>query len=870
LDVDNVDLLHQEKIAHADLLKNLEYEEAFWKEKSRLQWFKEGDRNTAFFHRTCKIRQATNAISMLKKDNLILTDPQDIASHIVDYYKNLFSTNSQVLPNNLIGNVIPSLVSDNENNILTAIPDSEEIKQAVFTLSGDSAPGPDGFGGCFYQTYWDIVAPDVCLAVQYFFQNNHLMRNYNSSNVVLIPKFKGADRVEDFRPIAITNFKFKIITKILADRLANICARIISPQQRGFIKGRHIHDCIGIASEAINLLDHKIFGGNVVIKLDIRKAFDTLDWDFLLDTIRAFGFSNTFINWVKIILHSAKLSMVVNGQAVDFFGCKRGVRQGDPLSPLLFCLAEEVLSRGISDLASRNILKPLLGPKGLVLPSHIFYADDIMILCNGSRQGLSSLMGLLQKYGSCSGQFISPNKCKFYSAGSPQIKNRIASILGFHHGSTPFNYLGVPIFSGKPQKHHLQGIADRVLSKLASWKGSLLSIMGRVQLVKSVIQSMLLYSFKIYKWPSNLLKLLDQSMRNFVWAGDIRIRKLVTVSWAKTCSDIKEGGLGIRSLSHINKASLLTFLWQVTTHDSELASMCRLRFGFPGKNTPRYYKSSIWHGLKDNWAQVVSNSQWIIGNGSSVNFWTENWLGEPLTDTFHIPLDIHHHLKAKVSDFRINGRWYLPSFIANNPVISKIRNVFFSQKPDSLVWASSSSGTLSAKEAYAHFRPINITGLWSSLWSKAIPPSKSFVIWRLLHEKMPTDDMLLSRGCHGPSRCSLCNNQEENMHHLFFTCPFAKELWNWIQATFRRHLDLSSIQNTIQDCLSVTSPQVKEAMLYSIIFTINSIWTCRNKTRFEDIRCNVRQTVGAIRNQLAMTGPLFHSTALVTQWNGVC
>lgn len=116
----------------------------------------------------------------------------------------------------------------------------------------------------------------------------------NSNLVVLIPKTKGAEKIEDFRSIALANFQFKIITKVLANRLALIDPKIISHQQRGFIRERHIHECICKAAETINLLDYKTFGGNLALKLDIKKDLDTLDWDFLIKMLQAFGFNEKF------------------------------------------------------------------------------------------------------------------------------------------------------------------------------------------------------------------------------------------------------------------------------------------------------------------------------------------------------------------------------------------------------------------------------------------------------------------------------------------------------------------------------------------------------------------------------------------------
>ncbi|KAF1894057.1 hypothetical protein Lal_00003974 [Lupinus albus] len=208
-----------------------------------------------------------------------------------------------------------------------------------------------------------------------------------------------------------------------------------------------------------------------------------------------------------------------------------GVRQGDPLSPLLFCIAEDVLSRGISQLVSQGNLSPIVGPKGVRTPSHVLYVDDILIFCKGLKSNLVALNSLIKDYAEASGQHVNPAKCKFYIYnGTARRIATLTGILGFSAGSLPFNYLGVPLFRGKPKRLHLQSIVDRILAKLATWKGLVLSIMGRVELVKSVVHSMLAYNFHIYVWPSNLIKSLDGSIRNFIWSGDTKTRKIVTVA----------------------------------------------------------------------------------------------------------------------------------------------------------------------------------------------------------------------------------------------------------------------------------------------------------------------------------------------------
>jgi hypothetical protein len=153
------------------------------------------------------------------------------------------------------------------------------------------------------------------------------------------------------------------------------------------------------------------------------------------------------------------------------------VRQGDALSPLLFCLAEEVLSRSISKLVSQGSLNQIKGTRNVRVPSHSFYADDLMIFCKGNLNGLRSLKELFDNYALESGQVVNNSKSTIFSGSITQGRLAIiVQLFNFNLGSLPFNYLGVPIFKGKPKTCHLQPIADKITLKLSAWKASLLSI----------------------------------------------------------------------------------------------------------------------------------------------------------------------------------------------------------------------------------------------------------------------------------------------------------------------------------------------------------------------------------------------------------
>ncbi|KAL8522427.1 hypothetical protein ACS0TY_012539 [Phlomoides rotata] len=234
----------------------------------------------------------------------------------------------------------------------------------------------------------------------------------------------------------------------------------------------------------------------MAVKVDITKAFDTVRWDFLLEVLRCFGFSDRFVSTVSVILQSARLSVLVNGSPHGYFGCSRGVRQGDPLSPLLFYVAEEVLAR-LFDLVLGNLeIQPAMASSGLRCPSYLLYVDDVLIFCKATRANVRCLHSILGRYAIISGQVFNPAKTKAYFGKHVPAQNRCyaRTTLGVGCGDLPFTYLGVPLFRGAPKALHLRGITDRILGKFATWKGSALSMAGHICLVNSVIISSLVHS----------------------------------------------------------------------------------------------------------------------------------------------------------------------------------------------------------------------------------------------------------------------------------------------------------------------------------------------------------------------------------------
>lgn len=490
----------------------------------------------------------------MKINGDICLDQSLIVDHVVSCYEDLYSSRGVEGNYDDLLDPIPSLVTVADNEYLTAVPTADEVKAAVFSLDPSSAPAPDGYTGVFFTFFLDIVGSDVVLFVQSFFRNGYLPPNTNSNFMVLISKISGANEITHFRPITLANFVFKIIPKILVDRLGAFEDRIFSPQQRGFVKGRTITDPIGLVLEGFNLLDSKVLGGNLGLKNDIRKAFDTVEWPFLLKVLQKFGFSDNFIAWISTILHSARLSIMINGtpkvSLVALVGSDKGILCLRCFFVLLrrSFLAYLLLDRFFPFQCRIVVILPLIHYMRMTF---LFFFVEM-----SGPFGISWISFII--IASLQGKLSVGKNVLFIVLRRTYLHRRtyLRQLLGFIEGSAPFLYLGVPIFRGRPTREFLQILVDKVRSRLEGWCGKLLSMAGHVQLVCDVVGSMMLHSFRIYQWPAVLLRKLSGWIQNFIWTGSCDSRKLVSISWSQMCLPRECVGLGLRNLLTLNRAAL--------------------------------------------------------------------------------------------------------------------------------------------------------------------------------------------------------------------------------------------------------------------------------------------------------------------------
>ena len=270
----------------------------------------------------------------------------------------------------------------------------EEVSTAIAGLNGEKAPGPDGFPIAFWSFCWEFVKDEVMEFFKEFYEKKKFVKSLNATFLVLIPKKGNIEDVKDYRPISLLGSLYKILAKVLANRLRRVLNKVISPSQNAFVEGRQILDVALIANEVVDSMLRRNDGG-VVCKLDIEKAYDHVNWEYVLEVMRRMGFGQRWISWIFWCMSTVSYSILINGVFEGFFRSTRGIRQGDPLSPYLFVLGMDILSRLVNKVVEGNFLSGCkIGgarEEEEMEVSHLLYADDTLLFCKDNPDQLTCL-----------------------------------------------------------------------------------------------------------------------------------------------------------------------------------------------------------------------------------------------------------------------------------------------------------------------------------------------------------------------------------------------------------------------------------------------------------------------------------------------
>ena len=501
------------------LRQAINVEETFLKQKSRVNWLNLGDANKKFFFKSCQGRWNSNKIiSIADNEGNTLASHKDISTHAVDYFKSLLGRDRDVSPIDV--NIELPMISPSHHEFLAASFSRDDVLKTLRRMAKNKSPGPDGFSPEFFISAWSVVGEDVTNAILYFFESLHLPRIINSNAIALVPKFSGAMHMADFRPITCCNTLYKCISKMPIARSKLILPSIISYNQTAFVPKRSIGDNIMLAQALCK--DYHTDKGvpRCAFKMDIHKAFDTMNWRFIFRALNRMGFPLKFISWIEKCVSTCMLSVKINGALEGYFCSKAGLRQGDPISPYLFVIGMEVLTAYINhDISQARQFSYHWRTKEIRL-SHLIFADDIFLFCRGNSQSVTTLLQSISKFSTVSG--LCPNaqksQCFFCNVPTTIIHETLAS-SGFQQGSFPIKYLGLPLITGRLKTNDCVPLVHKLCARIESWTVRSLRFSGRLQLLKSVLLGIHGFWSAFLFLPKGVLNTFNLCLSDFCGVG---------------------------------------------------------------------------------------------------------------------------------------------------------------------------------------------------------------------------------------------------------------------------------------------------------------------------------------------------------------
>ncbi|XP_055800356.1 uncharacterized protein LOC129869757 [Solanum dulcamara] len=352
-------------------------------------------------------------------------------------------------------------------------------------------------------------------------------------------------------------------------------------------------------------------------------------------------------------------SIIINGSRNGFFHSTRGLKQGDPLSPALFIIGDEVLSRLMNNLHQHPQYHGFLMAKKGPQINHLSFADDIIIFSSGRSHTLKLIMETLHTYEHASGQLINRDKSNFMvpSNAFNSTVRRIKKVTGFKQKNSPITYLGCPLYIGRQRIIYYSELIAKVVARIAGWQAKLISYGGRVTLIKHVIQALSIHLLSASSPPATTIKQIQSITTNFLWGWKNERRKYHWSSWKNLSYPYEEGGIGVRLISDVAKSFQYKQWWIFRTKNSLWSEFLKAKYCQRSNPITKKWhtgQSLIWKHLMKNKHNVEPHIQWQIQSGSCL-FWWDNWLGVGPLANFRSASSRQNN--TKVSSFMINGQW---------------------------------------------------------------------------------------------------------------------------------------------------------------------------------------------------------------------
>jgi len=489
--------------------------------RSKAKYVETGEVSLKYFKDLEKVHQMNNVIECIEKDDgELVCENESILNECVQFYTCLYT--SQRIENDVIDNyvrqtVMPMLTST-EKEICDQEITEKEVYEAVISLKNNKSPGIDGLTPEFYKKHWEnLKTPFMCMLKEAY-EKNELPTSLNQSVLTLLYKKGDRKLLKNYRPLSLGTYDYKILAFVLAKRLQQVIKSVVHTDQSAYIKGRYI----GLNARFIaDFYDYceKYDKEGIILSLDYEKAFDRLEWNYMYKVLEAFNFGPNMIKWIKIMYKQPIIMVKNNGWLSEPIATQRGIRQGCPASALIFILAIELMALNIR--ANSHIKGIKIGDSERKLAQ---YADDSTLTLT-TIESIGASLDTVNKFCEISGMKLNMQKSEGIWLGP--FRNNPKCFNGIKFTNEPIRILGLYIGHDVQKCHDENWLRklNRVKNCIHVWKSRKLTLFGKVQLLKSLALSKLVYSLSLLHVDKAIVKDITKCFHSFLWNTTDRIKR---------------------------------------------------------------------------------------------------------------------------------------------------------------------------------------------------------------------------------------------------------------------------------------------------------------------------------------------------------
>ena len=810
--------------------------------RSRAQWIENGEKSTQYFFNLEKQRAKRNIITHIKDSNGdILTKQEDILKEQVRYYSDLYTQNTETQTTHedtttFMENVnIPKLTAE-EKMTCEGLIEEEEAAYALHSMKNGSAPGSDGLTIEFMKFFWSRIKNMIINSFNSSYDRKEMSFTQKQGIVILIHKGNDLprDELSNWRPITLTNADYKIVAKVLARRLNCVIDKLISEDQVGYLKGRSASSIIRTIDDTINYLNNTGKAG-FLLAMDYSKAFDTISRKFMLESLQVFGFGPELIRWITTLMTNTESSINHGGWITERFKVNSGIRQGCPLSPLIFILAAELFALKVrsSDIVGIELPNPLREP----YPVHLKckqLADDTSLFLKDSND-ITKAAQMINVFSKISGLKLNKQKTKILEIGkNPNQINPPFQIV------QRIKILGVIFENGKHAsdiEENWTGRIKTIKQLINVWSKRDLSIIGKILIVKTFLVSKLIYIMQSIGIPDKFLMEIQRLFYKFIWQRKCSNKK----AFEKVKRVVMEGNIDTGGLKMVNlidmqnmfylqwigKLSKTTNSWTVipkwsfslmangmnafcfNSRSAKTAGLNKLKNTFWKKAFCAYLDLRVLP-LKSEIAPEMLRAQYLWNNSHILykkrTLYFPSWIKkgiEFLHDISHENenrLLTYEELIRKVNTISIFDYNALVNAIPLSWVAMLNRNTMnikvpieetleqLDKKPKMLLKAVGLLKKPAPLPCAVNFwnrkLQLNIEKKHWEIANKCTKEVRLRVLhWKIIQNIYPTNVLLKKMRVSNSEMCKFCPQEIDYIEHFFWECQVVKTLWKAIEQT---------------------------------------------------------------------------------------